>query len=167
VTTSNTLLFRMKDGVRDPIVASDGARNGSVRFKSGVSSWTRDEILKLVEAEPETFSPNALLRPVVQDYLLPSTGFLAGPAEISYLAQSEVVYRHVLGRMPVLLPRAAFTILDPKADKLLQKYQLCIENIWSGSQELRQKMESVSLPKQLATEFDRRKMEIEATLAHL
>src|SRR5215471_5369267 len=53
VTTSNTLLFRMKDGVREPIVASDGAATGGVRFKSGVSSWTRDEMLRLVEAEPE------------------------------------------------------------------------------------------------------------------
>jgi uncharacterized protein YllA (UPF0747 family) len=123
--------------------------------------------MRLVDAEPETFSPNALLRPVVQDYLLPTAGFLAGPAEISYLAQAEVVYRHVLGRMPAVLPRAAFTVLDAKADKLLQRYQLCIENIWAGPQELRQRMESVSLPKELASEFDLRKTEIETKLADL
>jgi bacillithiol synthase len=168
VTATSTLLFRVKNGVREPIVTGNGAgHSGGVRFKSGGSSWTREEVLELLEAEPETFSPNALLRPIVQDYLLPSAGFLAGPAEISYLAQSEVVYRHVLGRMPAVLPRAAFTILDPKADKLLQKYQLCIENIWSGAQELRQRMESVSLPKELAGDFDRRKTEIETTLADL
>ena len=168
VTATNTLLFRLKNGVREPIAVGNGAVNGGgVKFKSGASTWTREEIVKLVEAEPETFSPNALLRPVVQDYLLPSAGFLAGPAEISYLAQSEVVYRHVLGRMPTVLPRAAFTILDPKADKLLHKYQLCIENIWSGAQELRQRMESVSLPKELASDFDRRKTEIETALADL
>jgi bacillithiol synthase len=175
VTAASTLVFhmtghmtaghmadgRVKDSLREAIVASNG------KLKSGASTWTREEILRLVEAEPETFSPNALLRPVVQDYLLPTAGFLAGPAEISYLAQSEVVYRHVLGRMPAVLPRSAFTVLDAKAEKLLQRYQLCIENIWAGPQELRQHMESVSLPEELAGDFDRRKTEIENALADL
>jgi bacillithiol biosynthesis cysteine-adding enzyme BshC len=161
VAAKSTLLFHMKDGLRQGIAASNG------KLKAGTASWTRGEALQLVEAEPETFSPNALLRPVVQDYLLPTVAFFAGATEISYLAQSEVAYRHVLGRMPVILPRAAFTILDAKADKLLQRYQLCIENIWAGPQELRQKMESVSLPKELAQDFDLRKTQIETTLANL
>jgi uncharacterized protein YllA (UPF0747 family) len=93
--------------------------------------------------------------------------FSAGSAEISYLAQSEVVYSHVLGRMPVLLPRADFTVLDAKADKLLQKYHLCIENVWAGPQELRKQMEAVSLPKQLAQDFDQKKALIETTLTEL
>jgi bacillithiol synthase len=169
VTPESTLLFHMKDGLRQPItfVPSNSAGAGGGEFKSGVASWTREEILRLVETAPETLSPNALLRPVVQDYLLPTVAFSAGSAEISYLAQSEVVYRHILGRMPVVLPRADFTVLDTKADKLLQKYQLCIENIWAGPQELRKQMESISLPKQLAEGFDKKKALIETTLIEL
>jgi bacillithiol biosynthesis cysteine-adding enzyme BshC len=161
VAASNTLLFHFRDGLRQPIVASNGS------FNSGAVSWTRDEALRLLKTDPEAFSPNALLRPVVQDYLLPTVAFSAGPAEISYLAQSEVIYRHILGRMPVLLPRAGFTQLDAKGDKLLQRYQLCIENIWAGPQELRRQMEAVSLPKQLAEDFDRKKALIENTLSQL
>jgi bacillithiol biosynthesis cysteine-adding enzyme BshC len=169
VTPESTLLFHMKDGLRQPIafVPGDGTGASGGKFKSGEASWTREGILQLAEAAPETLSPNALLRPVVQDYLLPTVAFSAGSAEISYLAQSEVVYQHVLGRMPVVLPRADFTVLDAKADKLLQKYQLCIENIWAGPQELRKQMESVSLPKQLAEDFDKRKALIETTLTEL
>jgi bacillithiol synthase len=180
VTAESTLLFQIKDGVRQPIASiaavneaehgggnSGAAPGASDAFKSGEASWTRDEALRLADTAPETLSPNALLRPVVQDYLLPTVAFLAGSAEISYLAQSEVVYRHILGRMPVLLPRADFTILDAKADKLLQKYQLCIENVWAGPQELRKQMEAVSLPKQLAEDFDKRKALIETTLTEL
>jgi bacillithiol biosynthesis cysteine-adding enzyme BshC len=180
VTAESTLLFQMKDGVRQPIGFHTGAggethtggpsRTGtgaSGPFKSGEASWTRDEILRLAETAPETLSPNALLRPVVQDYLLPTVAFSAGSAEISYLAQSQVVYQHILGRMPVLFPRADFTILDAKADKVLQKFQLCIENIWVGPQELRKQMEAVSLPKQLAEDFDKRKALIETTLMDL
>jgi bacillithiol biosynthesis cysteine-adding enzyme BshC len=169
VTAESSLLFHMKDGLRQPIAFvpgnGDGASGG--KFKAGDSSWTREEILRLAQASPETLSPNALLRPVVQDYLLPTVAFSAGSAEISYLAQSEVAYQHILGRMPVVLPRADFTVLDAKADKLLQKYQLCIENIWAGPQELRKQMESVSLPKQLAEDFDKRKTLIETILTEL
>ena len=166
VAATSTLLFHFQDGVRQPVVAAGDGADGA-KFKSGAASWTPGEALRRVDAEPETFSPNALLRPVVQDYLLPTVAFSAGSAEISYLAQSEVVYRHILGRMPVLLPRADFTVLDAKADKLLQRYHLCIENIWSGPQELRRQMEAVSLPKQLAEDFDQKKALIESTLAQL
>jgi bacillithiol synthase len=166
VGATSTLLFHIKDGVRQPIVAA-AAANASIGFKSGETTWTRAEALQRVDREPESFSPNALLRPVVQDYLLPTAAFSAGSSEISYLAQSEVIYRHILGRAPVILPRADFTVLATKADKLLQKYRLCIENIWPGPQELRRQMEAVSLPKQLAEGFDQKKTLIESTLTEL
>ena len=163
VGATSTLLFRFEpnSGARTAIVAQNGG------FKCGDAAWSREEALRLVEAEPESFSPNALLRPVVQDYLLPTVASLAGSSEISYLAQSQVVYQDILGRQPVILPRADFTVLDAKADKLLQKYHLCIEGVWNGAQELRRQMEAVSLPKELAEEFDRKKALVEGTLAQL
>jgi bacillithiol biosynthesis cysteine-adding enzyme BshC len=161
VTARSTLLFTIRDGVRQPVAASNA------HFKSGDASWTREEALRLVDSSPEMFSANALFRPVVQDYLLPTAAYLGGPAEIAYFAQSSVIYEHVLGRMPVILPRAGFTILDAKAEKLLQKYGLCIENLWAGPQELRRKMESVSVPPALAENFDRDKAQMESTLAEL
>src|SRR6266436_9733604 len=161
VTARSTLLFTIRDGVRQPVAASNA------HFKSGEVTWTREEALRLVDSSPETFSANALFRPVVQDYLLPTAAYLGGPAEIAYFAQSSVIYEHLLGRMPVVLPRAGFTILDAKAEKLLQKYGLCIENLWAGPQELRRKMESVSVPPALAENFDRDKTQVESTLAEL
>ena len=160
VTARSTVLFTMGDGKRQPVAASNG------KFKSGDATWTREEALGLSESSPEIFSPNALFRPVVQDYL-PTVAYFGGPAEIAYFAQSSVIYEHLLGRMPVLLPRADFTLLDPKGEKLLQKYGLCIENLWAGPQELRRKMESVSIPKTLAKSFDREKELIEGKLAQL
>ncbi len=167
VTAETTLLFQIRDGLRQPIVyqAEHGGQPGA--FKIGDSPLSEADVLKLADTAPETLSPNALLRPVVQDYLFPTVAFSAGSAEISYLAQSEVLYRDILGRMPVLLPRADFTILDAKADKLLQKYRLCIENLWGGPQQLRKQMESVSLPDQLGENFDKKKTLIENTLTEL
>jgi len=161
VTAKSTVLFTIRDGVRQPVAASNA------HLQSGEARWTREEALRLADTAPETFSANALFRPVVQDYLLPTAAYLGGPAEIAYFAQSSVIYEHLLGRMPVILPRAGFTILDAKAEKLLQKYGLCIENLWAGPQELRRKMESVSVPDTLAENFDRDKSRMESTLAEL
>src|SRR4029077_18794166 len=97
VTSRSTLLFRMDEGGRQVVTAS------AERFQAGEKTWAREELVHLTHTEPEKFSPNALFRPVVQDFLLPTTAYIAGPAEISYFAQSEVVYRHLLGRMPVML----------------------------------------------------------------
>ena len=165
VTTRSTLLFSMgqitRQGTREPI-----AINGA-KFVRGEQSWTKEELVQAVQTEPENFSPNALLRPVVQDYLLPTAAYIAGPAEIAYFAQAEVIYKKLLGRMTVILPRAAYTLLDVKAEKLLRRYGLKVEDVWRGSQELRRKMETSSVPPTLAKNFDKTVKECERMLAQL
>jgi uncharacterized protein YllA (UPF0747 family) len=121
----------------------------------------------MTHTEPENFSPNALFRPVVQDFLLPTAAYIGGPAEISYFAQSEVVYRQLLGRMPVMLPRAGFTLVDAKANKLLRRYELTVEDVWAGSQGLRHKMERQLVPRSLSKNFDRNQKQIGTVLAQL
>lgn len=154
VTSKSTLLFRFECGARQAVTASNG------KFHAADRSWAREELVHLTHAEPENFSPNALFRPVVQDYLLPTAAFIGGPAELSYIAQSEVVYRHLLGRMPVMLPRAAFTLVDAKARKLLDRYGVTVEEVWAGSQELRRKMEGASVPRSLSKNVDRDQQQI-------
>jgi bacillithiol synthase len=161
VTARSTLLFHLADGVRQVVTANGG------KFQAGEKTWAREELVHMTHREPENFSPNALFRPVVQDYLLPTAGYIAGPAEIAYFAQSEVVYRHLLGRMPVMLPRAGFTLVDAKANKLLRKYDLAVEDVWSGSQDLRHKMERRSVSSALAKEFERDQKQIAKMLTQL
>src|SRR6267378_8141710 len=144
VTSRSTLLFHLADGVRQVVTANAG------KFQAGEKTWAREELVHMTHTEPENFSLNALFRPVVQDYLLPTAAYIAGPAEIAYFAQSEVVYRHLLGRMPVILPRAGFTLVDAKADKLLRRYGLSVEDVWAGPQGLWHKMERQSVPGSLS-----------------
>lgn len=161
VTSKSTLLFRFENGARQVVTASNE------RFHVGEKSWSREELTHLTHTEPQNFSPNALFRPVVQDYLLPTVAFIGGPAELSYIAQSEVVYRHLLGRMPVMLPRAGFTLVDAKASKLLRKYELSVEDVWAGSQDLRHRMEKQSVTGSLAKDFERDQAQIGEMLAKL
>jgi uncharacterized protein YllA (UPF0747 family) len=141
------------------------AANG--KFSFGGKSVARAELIGRVSAEPEAFSPNALLRPLMQDYLLPTVVYYGGPAEIAYFAQSQVLYQKLLGRMPVLLPRADYTLVDPKAVRILEKYGLKVEDAWLGSQELRKKMYSTNVPKKLARSFDGSLGQIEKSIASL
>src|SRR5580704_9695922 len=161
VTARSTLIFCMEKGTRQPVSASGG------KFICGDQSWTKEELSRAVRAEPERFSPNALLRPVLQDFLLPTAAYIAGPAEIAYFAQADVIYKQLLGRMPVILPRAAYTILDAKAEKLLRRYGLKVEDVWRGSQEVRRKMETASVPPTLGRNFDKTLKESARMLAQL
>lgn len=147
VTGRSALLFFVGGGLRQAISA------GEKGFRAGEMNWRKDELLSRIRTEPEKFSPNALLRPVVQDFLLPSVVYVGGPAEVSYCAQSEVLYRRILHRAPALFPRAGFTLVDPKGQRLLEQYGLQIENIWDGPQALRRELQSRNLPKPLAKQF--------------
>ena len=172
VTAKSTLLFYMgnqcgdkaqsSDGVRKPIVAT-----GNGKFQAAEKQWATADLLKAIESTPEDFSPSALLRAVAQDYLLPTVAYIGGAAEIAYFAQSEVVYKHVLRRMPVILSRPDFTLVDIKAAKLLRAYKLNVEDIWAGSQEVRRRMELASVPKDLSSDFDRNHKQVVKMLDQL
>jgi bacillithiol biosynthesis cysteine-adding enzyme BshC len=158
VTARSTILFHISPDGRQVIAHGAGV------FESGPRRWSKRELLDAVSSEPESFSPNALFRPVVQDYLLPTVAYIAGPAEISYFAQSEVLYRHMLGRMPVMLSRADFTLVDTKAQRLLKQYGIDVEQVWEGPQELAKRMRASSIPENLATLLEENGREIQKRL---
>ncbi len=68
--------------------------------------------------------------PVMQDTLLPTAAYIGGPAEVAYMAQAQVVYQEILGRMPAILPRASFTVVEPPVANLLGKYELDIRDFF-------------------------------------
>lgn len=158
VTAHSTVLFHISRDGRQVIT------DGGGKFASGNRKWDRQELLDAVRSEPENFSPNALFRPVVQDFLLPTVAYIGGPAEISYFAQSEVLYRHLLGRMPVMLPRPGFTLVDAKAQRLLKQYEIDVEQVWEGPQELGKRMSAASIPEDLAKLLESNSTEIKNRL---
>jgi bacillithiol biosynthesis cysteine-adding enzyme BshC len=98
-------------------------------------------------------SPNALLRPVVQDYLLPTAAYIGGPAELAYLAQSQVIYDRLLGRMPVVMSRSSFTLLEPRAAKLLQRYRMTVAEAFVDEEALRARIAGMLAPESMTAAF--------------
>jgi len=148
VVAESTLLFYNVNGRREPV----RARNGG--FFAGGKEFTAAQVSAAIDETPEAFSPNALLRPVVQDALLPTAAYIGGPAELAYLAQSQVVYQRLLGHMPAVLPRASFTFVEPAIARFLATYDLDVRDMFAGTQHVRAKMEQKALPGGLSSRFD-------------
>ena len=148
VTRESTLLFYNVNGRRQPV----RSRNGD--FTVGKTRFTLDELRSAIDKSPEAFSANVLLRPIIQDTLLPTAAYIGGPAEIAYMAQNQIVYKSLLGRMPAIVPRAAFTLVDPLIARILAKFDLEVRDVFRGPQFLRKKMERKFLPRPLASRFD-------------
>jgi bacillithiol biosynthesis cysteine-adding enzyme BshC len=148
VTRESTLLFYNVEGSRQPL----RQRNG--KFTAGKATFTVDELRAVIEMSPEAFTANVLLRPVIQDTLLPTAAYIGGPAEIAYMAQTQIAYKALLGRMPAIVPRAAFTVVDPLIARILAKFDLSVRDVFRGRQVVRKKMERKFLPRSLASRFD-------------
>jgi bacillithiol biosynthesis cysteine-adding enzyme BshC len=126
----------------------DGGRHGirreGDRFVAGTGSYTAAEIGALARAEPHRFSPNVLLRPLVQDVTLPTVCYVGGPAELAYLGQLRGVYEHFGAPMPLVYPRATATLVDSAAWRFLQKYDLPLESLRAQDEgELNRLLESL------------------------
>ena len=93
-----------------------------------------------------SLSPNAILRPVIQDSMLPTVAYIGGPAETAYLAQSAVIYDALLGRMPVAVPRTGFSIFDEQSYRTLERYGLSLQDFFHGEDALRERMAARLVP---------------------
>jgi bacillithiol synthase len=91
-------------------------------------------------------SPNALLRPVLQDYLMPTVAYIGGPGELAYFAQSHVLYEELLGRMPVMLSRSGYTLLDARSIKLMERYRLITAQTFVPQEALKDRIAKELLP---------------------
>jgi len=97
---------------------------------SGARSFTTAELLAILDEAPERLSPNALLRPVFQDAILPTAAYVGGPAEVAYFAQSAVVYEKILGRVTPVLPRLSATLIEPAIGKTMAAHEVSLSQIF-------------------------------------
>jgi bacillithiol biosynthesis cysteine-adding enzyme BshC len=96
----------------------------------GNRNFSTDELLGILDTEPERISPAALLRPVFQDFLFGTTAQVAGAAEIAYLAQSAVLFERILGRQTPPMARFSATLIEPAIAELLRRHELTLEQVF-------------------------------------
>jgi bacillithiol biosynthesis cysteine-adding enzyme BshC len=154
VTKSSVLLFTLHNGARTPIHRRE---NGEAEFVIGsgenAEKISQAELLGRIAASPEQFSPNVLLRPIVQDYLLPTLVYTGGAAEAAYFAQGGAVYEKLLGHTTPIVPRFSATLVEPKIQRLLQKNRISEIDVFEEPDALRQRLAAKSLPQDLQDAF--------------
>ncbi|MGA7573142.1 MAG: bacillithiol biosynthesis cysteine-adding enzyme BshC [Terriglobales bacterium] len=164
VTSATTLLFEVKDGARTVVRRRSNGGSG-VEYVVGEERISHGELLDRIEGAPEKFNPNVLLRPVVQDYLLPTLVYTGGAAEVAYFAQVAVVYEKLLGRVTPILPRFSATLVEAKAERILTRYQLGLPDVLLGPERVREAIAARSLPAELQARFSEAYAGVERSMA--
>lgn len=121
--------------------------------------------------QPLCFSSSALLRPIVQDFLLPTAAYVAGPGEVAYFAQLAPLYAAYGLTMPVIVPRASFRLVDPGAQRALARHGLSAADVERPEDEILAQvrveapLDATGLARALLAPFERALDELGTSLA--
>jgi len=125
-------LFYIKDGLRERIIKTDDeyvVNDTDIRF-------TESEILSELDNNPERFSPNALLRPLFQEVILPNLCYIGGGGEQAYWFQLKTYFKEVQIPFPVLLLRNSALIQTEKQNQKAQRLGVSIPNLFLKQNDL-------------------------------
>jgi len=132
VEPKDSNLFFLSPGKRERIQREE---NG---FTTGTRTWTSDEILEELSVHPESFSPNVILRPVYQEFLLPNLCYVGGPGEIMYWLQLKEVFPEAKVLFPLIQARTSILLLEEKNWKEWQALGFTTEDLWRNPADLKQ-----------------------------
>jgi bacillithiol biosynthesis cysteine-adding enzyme BshC len=119
-------LFYLKDGIRERIVAAEG---GYI-INDTELTFTKTEILVELQEYPERFSPNALLRPLYQEVILPNLCYTGGGGELAYWFQLKDYFESVAVPFPILLLRNSAVLVSEKAGQTLKRLDVNVEDLF-------------------------------------
>lgn len=107
------------------------------RLRGKRKKFTLEELNSLIGSEPEKFSPNVLLRPICQDYILPTAFYIGGPSEIAYFAQVMPLYPIFNVPAPVIFPRSSATLVEKNISAAIEKFDLKLHDIFADPELLK------------------------------
>jgi bacillithiol biosynthesis cysteine-adding enzyme BshC len=166
VTPVSTLLFALRNGSR-LLIHQEARGLGAPEFRIGEESVSQAELLRRIDSQPENFSANVLLRPVVQDYLLPTIAYTGGAAEIAYFAQAAVIYEALADRVTPVVPRFSASLIEHKPQLLLERYGVSLVEVFRGPEPLREMLAARSLSQELQRTFDEANASVEKSLENI
>ena len=166
VTSSSVLVFTLRQGSRTPIHrrVNGDAEEFVIGSESTAEKISKAELLSRIAQAPENFSPNVLLRPTVEDYLLPTLAYTGGAAETAYFSQAGAVYETLLGRVTPIVPRFSATIVEPKVQRVLERNGITVPEVFNGPEALRRQLAANSLPGDLQEAFELASQSLAANL---
>jgi bacillithiol synthase len=129
-------LFHLAPGHRRRLVPTEKG----FAVVDGGPSWTVDELLAALEAHPEDFSPNVLLRPLYQETILPNIAYVGGGGELAYWFQLRWLFQAVQVPMPVVLLRTSAAFLSRKRLEQTTALGLSLADLFGDAHALRKRL---------------------------
>lgn len=166
VTSSqhSTGLFFLNDG-RQAIRLTTDKRTPEREFDIGGKVLSLQQISANLAKNPAIFSPNVLLRPIVQDKIFPTVATIAGPSELAYLGQLRQVYKHFDIPMPIIYPRTSATIVDQGTLRFMERYDVRFEMLQAQDDGVLNRLLSNLLPDEIDNTIEETKQAITDHLA--
>jgi bacillithiol synthase len=125
-------LFYLKEGLRERIIEKEG-----IYYVNETDLvFSKEEIIKEMESFPERFSPNALLRPLYQEVILPNLCYIGGGGELAYWFQLKDYFISVKIPFPILLLRNSVLLLPKKLEEKLKKLDVKVNRLFQKQQDL-------------------------------
>ena len=125
-------LFYLDQGLRERIVFEEGR----YRVNQTDKEFTKEEMLRELESHPERFSPNALMRPLYQEHILPNLSYTGGGGELAYWMQLKDYFREVDVPFPILHLRNSALLFFEKEVRKMDKLDIRPEELFLEQHEL-------------------------------
>jgi bacillithiol biosynthesis cysteine-adding enzyme BshC len=135
---------------QDPARQAIALRRNGFELKSTGKTFTTEELTALLARSPESFTPNAVLRPLYQDTLFPTLAAVLGPSEVAYFSQLTLAYEKIGIPMPIVFPRSSLTLVEPKMEKLMGKLGVGLRDLLLRGERIIDDILKRELPESLA-----------------
>jgi len=139
-------LFLLKNGRH----SLEGSRE-SYQDKNSGKEFSARELLE----NPENLSPKAALRPIVEDTLFPTIAYVGGPGEIAYWGQLKGIYKALDLPMPIVFPRAGFSLIEPKTSRNAKKFEILVEAFIQNKEEIIDQIVHNLVPQEFTDQINR------------
>lgn len=123
---SNSNLFYVTEGERYLLRRTE---DGTYTTDYNIWSGTQEDLLMLAQEHPECLSNNVVTRPLMQEAMLPTLSFVAGPGEIAYWAVLKEAFHLLNLKMPIIEPRLSLTIVSRPVQRALQSVGITVEQV--------------------------------------
>ncbi|MFN8581903.1 MAG: bacillithiol biosynthesis cysteine-adding enzyme BshC [Gemmatimonadaceae bacterium] len=121
---------------------------------------------RALSAVPGELSPNVLLRPIAERFLLPTLAYAAGPGEFAYFAQVSAVARALDARPPLAVPRWSATLVEPQIDRLLARYQLTVSDL-ANAADVSRRLAEAAVPSDVISAVAHARGQLDESLASI
>ena len=133
ITPREINFFYLQEGLRERIVREDGV----YKVLNSDLAFSENEILQILEQNPERFSPNVVLRPLYQETILPNLAYIGGPSEVPYWLQLKGIFDHYGEQFPLLMPRNFALVINQASQKRIDKLGITAEELFADEVTLR------------------------------